>query len=398
MDRKKIIILILIIVVILFVGGYWYFSKHQEEIKNIPGLSGLFPSGGSGNIDSISPGNGDNLPPSGNGATNINSLIALTNDSVSGAAWSSTTVRYVETATGNIYEISPDGQNKKRITNTTILKSFDSLWSKGGSKILLKYFDDTNNSYLEIKNFLASIKIATSSELSSLTGIFLPLDMTEAAISPFEDKIFYLLKTSSGTNGVTADLNNKKQINVFSSSFGDFLVDWPIKEKVTLLSKPSGEAEGFFYTLDLKTKKLSRILGNVFGLTALMSPDGSKIIFSENINNKITTRTLNIKDSTEENFELTTLAEKCVWSKTNKNIIYCAIPKEIPLGVYPDIWYQGLVSFNDSIWQKDFTTGQTKILYQETGSDVIKPILNLDESYLVFINKKDNTLWSIKLK
>jgi hypothetical protein len=46
----------------------------------------------------------------------------------------------------------------------------------------------------------------------------------------------------------------------------------------------------------------------------------------------------------------------------------------------------------------NFSTGESKVLAGDTGSDVISPFLSKGEDYLFFINKKDNTLWSLKLK
>ena len=74
------------------------------------------------------------------------------------------------------------------------------------------------------------------------------------------------------------------------------------------------------------------------------------------------------------------------------------MPDNFPQGDYPDDWYQGLISFKDSIWQKNFSTGETNILINETNADVINPFLTKDENYLIFTNKTDNTLWSLKLK
>ncbi|HEY0221172.1 MAG TPA: hypothetical protein VGC58_03045 [Candidatus Paceibacterota bacterium] len=66
------------------------------------------------------------------------------------------------------------------------------------------------------------------------------------------------------------------------------------------------------------------------------------------------------------------------------------------------MWYKGIVSFSDDIWQyntKDFTSKSLTDLKSESGEDVdvIKPILSENEQYLIFVNKKDNSLWSLDL-
>ena len=76
----------------------------------------------------------------------------------------------------------------------------------------------------------------------------------------------------------------------------------------------------------------------------------------------------------------------------------CGIPQRIPGGQYPDSWYQGLVSFRDVIWKIDTTTNTTSlILTPEPSFDIIKPQLSPDRSYLYFINKSDQTLWSYRI-
>ncbi len=398
---SKKIIIIIIIILVLAAGGIWFYLRQTGKIPGEPiSISNLFPSSGENNINLPSGNNnstGGNGLPTG-GGTSQNIFLQLTTDSVSGAAWSSTTVKYIEQATGNIYEILPDGQNKKRITNTTILKTFDASWSKDANKLILKYFDNTDSAYPSIKNFMATIKNSTTTELGSLSGIFLPNGSKEALISPFEDKIFYFTGSNNITNGVIAGLDNKKQANIFSSSFGEFLVDWPVKNTITLLTKPSAMAEGFFYTLDAKTGKLTKILGNLYGLTALLSPDGQKVFYSYFNNGSLASKIFDVKNKTDQSLDITTLADKCVWSLLNKNIIYCAVPQNFPSANYPDDWYMGIVFFNDNIWQKDLSTGETKVLVENTNTDAINLFLSASENYLFFTNKKDNTLWSVKLK
>ena len=66
-----------------------------------------------------------------------------------------------------------------------------------------------------------------------------------------------------------------------------------------------------------------------------------------------------------------------------------------------DLWYQGLISFSDSMWIIDTKTQTTNILINPIDVvgkeiDIIKPILSPDENYLFFVNKKDSTLWQLR--
>ena len=69
----------------------------------------------------------------------------------------------------------------------------------------------------------------------------------------------------------------------------------------------------------------------------------------------------------------------------------------------PDDWYKGKVSFNDSIWKINTTTGLVEMFYNfnrnKFGSfDLIDLSLTEGDEFMLFKNKKDLTLWSLNLK
>ena len=80
------------------------------------------------------------------------------------------------------------------------------------------------------------------------------------------------------------------------------------------------------------------------------------------------------------------------------------MPKFINAGLYPDIWYQGEVSFSDQFWKIDIQTGNATLLLDPLtvpgGEEIdgIKLALDKDEDYLFFVNKKDSFLWKLELK
>ena len=98
-----------------------------------------------------------------------------------------------------------------------------------------------------------------------------------------------------------------------------------------------------------------------------------------------------------------TLPEKCVWNKTG-DTLYCAVPKFIGSGEYPDSWYQGEVSFNDQLWKIDIKTLNATLLLDPVmiteGEEIdgIKLAIDESENYLFFVNKKDSFLWKLDLK
>ena len=100
-------------------------------------------------------------------------------------------------------------------------------------------------------------------------------------------------------------------------------------------------------------------------------------------------------------FPAKTLPEKCVWSKTNENVVYCGVPKNIIGSKYPDSWYKGIISFNDDIYRIDLDVNSKRkivVTGQPDGLDATGLILSTNEDYLSLINKKDGKIWTIKLK
>jgi len=100
-------------------------------------------------------------------------------------------------------------------------------------------------------------------------------------------------------------------------------------------------------------------------------------------------------------FSLKTLSEKCAWAPDNITL-YCAATASPAHGAYPDDWYQGIVSFNDNIWRINTdTNAMSSVLVPMSRAnqpmDITHMVLTPDQNYLVFINKKDSTLWMFDL-
>ena len=100
---------------------------------------------------------------------------------------------------------------------------------------------------------------------------------------------------------------------------------------------------------------------------------------------------------------LKTIADKCLWA-TNI-IIYCGVPNTIPPANsgYPDAWYQGVVSFSDSIWKIDVEILSTELVssisqVSKENVDAVNLSVDKNKNYLFFLNKRDSSLWSLRLQ
>ena len=407
MNKTTKIIITAIIITMLAAGFFaFYVGQKPSGVTDEQTGAGGFPDTGesAGRASSRSFGEEASSSRVGKEAPQ-NILTQLTKNAISGAAYyGTTTALYMERATGHIYKINLDGTNRIRLSNATVPKSFEAAWSYKSDKMAVRYFEDPSagNIKLAVKTFLASIGHllkATSTSEAELKGLALPIIVSEIAVSPAEDKIFYLNSLENDlTEGVVADFNNKNQKKIFELPFGEFNVSWPTKDNIVLLTKPSAKADGFLYFLNPKTGGLTRILGGIKGLMAIVSPDGEKIVFSGLGRDGTESKIYNVKSKIASDLGLATLADKCTWGKKNKNIVYCSVPERISGSNQPDGWYQGVVSFDDGVWSKNVSTGESKNILSRFGADIMGIFISDDENYLIFTDKNNGTLWSLKLK
>ncbi len=406
MNKKTIIIIIVAVVILILIGaGVFFYIKKPSTGENNGIFSLFFPSdtkkepnfptneqtNENQNQGNFEPGTGQEQPK--------RDLIQIVNTNVAGAAYNKLTkkIRYFEKSTGNLFEIDATGDNKKQLSITTIPKIFEVDWLGGASGAMLRYFDQSQGAEINsVKNMLIpAFPTATTTKLD-LEATFLSSNVKSLVSSPSEQKMFYLTGEDSSV-GFLASFKNKDQKQIFSSAYGDFVASWPKKDTITLLTKPSFSINGFLYKLDTKTQSFSKILGPIRGLTAILSPISDKILYSESESTMVMAKIYDTKAKTTKNFNYRILPEKCVFSSVSQEKIYCAVPKSLPKGEYPDDWYKGKFYFSDSFWVIDLDKGTTDQL-KEADFDAINLFMDSDENYLFFQDKKDGTLWSLRIK
>lgn len=297
------------------------------------------------------------------------------------------TLRYVERATGHIYQIYLDKNSISKVSNTTIPSIYEALFDNKASSVIYRYLSGDKT----ITSFKAT--------LGGASGEFLPEDIINIDTSNDKTKLFYLVKTQNGVTGFIKSFTEAKNTQVFTSSFSEWLSQFISDKKIYLTTKPSWSISGSLYSLNTATGSISKLFGGIAGLTTLANNDGSTVLFGASESSGPKLGSFNVTDRTSSLINLYGLPEKCVWSSDNINI-YCGIPKTIIGTEYPDSWYQGLVSFDDYFVKINTKTGGTSTI--ENGNDA-SPVdatnlfLNKDEDTLFFTNKKDSTLWSLKI-
>lgn len=311
-------------------------------------------------------------------------------------------VRYVDRLSGNIYQTFLDKIEERRFSNTMIPKIYEAVFGNNDSTVLMRYLKSDDQTIETFSGIIPKEVLGADTNSNEIKGTFLPENITDFALSPDKNKIFYLTVdiNDNATGNISALSDTTKKTAVFTSPFSEWLPDWPNVNLITLTTKPSAYALGYMYALNPTTKGFSRVLEGLPGLTTLTSPSGKTVLYADN---GLLLNTFDMTKNTSKDLGLRTMPEKCVWGK-NSDILYCAVPKNTPTELYPDAWYQGEVSFSDQIWKIDLTSGNNTLLVDpitEPGGeeiDGIKLAIDASGKYLFFVNKKDSYLWRLDLE
>ena len=414
MSRRNTIIIIAA-VIILIGGGLLYFysqsnstSTTSQQTQSASNPFGTTPGSVSGTNGGSTTG-GQFGVENGNSATTSAQLLELYKNPIAGSvifqdATKQNMIRFTDRGTGNSYEYAPGTQTggPVRITNTTIPKVEEAVWSSTGDNEILRYNDGNTDT---IVSFAAKINVATSSDgtTGSLSGAFINQNIMELVANPQKSNAFGITKKSdgSGSVGVLYSFDTKTKTQIFSSPISLWNISWPTADTIALTTKPSSSNYSYLYFFNINSGSLTKILGDITGLSDVVNNNASLVAYSQSQNNIPVLDVYDIKNAGSKGLAINTLADKCVWGQKNNTILYCAVPQSIPSGTYPDDWYQGLVSFTDNLWMINTQTNQAQILYQIDPTQLQLDAENLqispDDQYITFMNKTDLTFWLLRI-
>ncbi len=313
------------------------------------------------------------------------------------------TIRFSDRETGNILQTSTSTILIDRISNTTFPRVEEGFFAgASGNSIIMRRLTQKGD---EIETILGTLQtLTTTSTSQSLITKTLPKDLLFVTHSPDKTLTAYITNDPN-ERLITTKLDGSGKVVVWTSPLKEFIPYWVSKDSIILHSKASAFASSYIYSVNPATKAIRKLpLGtaNRQGFTATVRSDLKKAIISYLDNTgHIVTAIRNIDSSDEFPLYVSTLSEKCIWSKKNIDIILCAVPETDIQGSYPDIWYQGKVTLQDNLWQIDTRTGEARLIFRPfdyitSGLDMQKLELNKLEDYLIFQDKRTLTLWGLK--
>ena len=401
--KKTLYVSIAIAALLLIAFFTWFFIGRDKTIPAGEAIADLLPFGSGENLGS---GEGTEVELTSEEIDSkifdesgipVSDLFRISDVPVAGtvtfARAGQSIVRYVDRATGHVYEVAlPQGEavapiEKKKITNNTLPKIYEAYFRPDGNSVLLRMLDESETQ----RNITLNLA-ATSSAAVNMRG-----DIGSVAVGQ-GNTLFFLDKSSKTIS--SAPFGGSPVRTILNSPF----TDWQLESagsNLIIYTKASAATPGYAYTLNAASGSLGKILGPLRALAVMPDASGTWVFYSYN-DGPVRSAGKNLRTGAEAGTSPATLAEKCVWSGKKAGILFCGAPVDDIGGAEPDSWYRGGTNFSDRLWKFDLNQEIAQVLSEPSSAfgidlDVIKPLLSPSEDYLIFINKRDMTLWAFRL-
>ncbi len=320
-------------------------------------------------------------------------------------------LRYVERATGYVYEADPETGLVTRVNNTLSPKIYEAVISLGG-RIIERSIDSSGHVSSSVGMISASPGAASATTTPTIALI---KDIIRLVIDPRSDNIFYLVRDTSGVAGYRSEWNGSKPKQVFSSTILGWNPVWLSDGRIILTQAAASNVPGFAYEL-MENGELRPLIRGVSGLTLLPRAHGA-LLFGEAGSSGLSMFAQLSPTTTVVKLPIKTIAEKCAWvpdtitqststGKTVTKIVrtfvaYCGAPQgEVPSN-FLDNWYRGSAHTSDTLWRVDANSGNAVVVYNpdsRTSIDVENPIISITGGYMAFMNKTDKSLWVFRIE
>ena len=353
----------------------------------------------------------DQRPITNNGAPVINNTISaqkifkIANGPVAGATLiqttrpaTSTVARFVVQTNGHTFDLVLDspGAVPKAVSNTTIPGIIKVVWSEKGRGALMQYLDAN---ILKTVHFLMPQPASTTTVPVRVQ--FLPEGISSLAVSPDGANVAYLVKTTAGSDGYTANANGGGVKKLFSLPLSQVTIAWPSSGTLLAQSAPSAGVPGVVFSIDAKTGANSPLI-YARGLTAIADRSFSRVIY-QTADTSRSTYIRDTKTGLAKPLSFDPLPEQCVFGNATSTTMYCATPLAYVPANYLDLRHIGTANTALSIISFNVTTGKSTIVASPGGADggeqadIAEMTISQDDKYLIYIRKGDRSLWAVRL-
>lgn len=399
---KKILKISAFILIILAVAliAYYFILSTNDNVANgkKPFFGNLFPFGNNTVVveevpfATSTPENINEQQPAGAFEQQVR---LISNEPIAGSTFipgtKGDTVRYIEKATGHIFDVPTFENTTNRVSNTTIPQLYTASFTENGAGFIAQYTKDGDT----IETFYG--KITGTSTEKTVSGNLLSQSILSFAVSPDQKNIFTLEKTQNGSEGYISLPDGSSKKLIWSSPFKEFIPQFISNTHIGLQSKPHPSAFGVFFDVNTATAGKNLMISNEKNLSTLPYTKKAYMLHSNDAGMFVT----DIRTTISTEISPNTFPEKCVWAQT-KTFIYCAVPKTNLNSNSLYSWYQGKVSYSDDIWEYDVagnTSRQVVNLESLAGRsiDIGNISINQTDTLLLIQSKADGSLWTIKI-
>ena len=350
--------------------------------------------------------------------TSAQKIFKISDGPVAGATFiqdlrpTTTLARFVMQQSGHILDLAIDspGSVARAASNTTIPGIARVVWEMEtvagrlrAAGAVLQYLDSST-----IKSVLLSFPLASSTATSSgqangpVRIQFLPNDAFSIAASPDAKSIAYLIRTAGGSDGYVASAAGTNPKKLFSLPLSQAVLTWPSMGTLLATSKAAAGVPGIALSINASSGIATPVLYSP-GLTTNADAQFSEVVYQTATAEGSNTYAHDTKTNLDRPLSYNPAPERCVWSRIEASVLYCATTISYVEPGYLDLWHQGTASVADSIIAYNLLSGRAIIITTPGGpdggvaSDIAEMAISADDKYLSFIKKGDRSLWGVRL-
>lgn len=314
----------------------------------------------------------------------------VTSAPVAGMAFSATSsrLRYVERASGHIFEADPFTGEVARLTNTLTPRVYEASLG-GGSSVVLRTIEDGSAT-----TFGGTISTTTQNGLAELKVTNLGTAMGDIVSYTNSPEILMVAPTGDTAHLIRSRVDGSSPKQLFTLPGGDFRIQL-IGESILLTERAASGVPGSAFRA---ASTLIPLVMNVPGLTTRAQAKTEHMLYSSDDGTQLRLYT-KISNANPKEVPLATVAEKCAWAPTGTTA-YCAAPQGILPKQFLDTWYRGETHTSDVWYTVDTAAAKVGTLFRIDSSyamDVENPSVDPTGKYIAFQNARDKSLWVLRI-
>jgi hypothetical protein len=302
----------------------------------------------------------------------------------------SSSVRFIERSTGQIFDADLTTGVVTRRTNTLTPKIYEA--HVGGQGTIVKQTIEKDVLITDV-----GVMATTTDEngFSTLSEKNLGVKIRDIATSRLTGDILFLVEAVGETHLVRAKGDGSSPKQLLSLFVGGFDIHW-LSDRIILKERGgSGVPSNAYVAGD----SLIPLVRNVPGLTVLPRASSTTFLYGSDNGTSLTLFAQPALNVPATLLSIATIADKCVWADGPN--AYCAVPQSPPPQGFLDAWYRGAAHTSDRWYRVDTSSGSSKEFFTPGANiaiDVERPLIDDTGEYLAFMNARDKSLWVLRLK